>query len=336
MSGKRIELPSTAITVGRKEGADILIQDPATSGRHCRLSVIVGQLVVEDLGSSNGTFVDEESVEEPQVVAVGSMVQVGNSLFKHEYRNKSEVEEEERLAGDLDKASRYVRSLLPAPLKTDRVTTEWRFIPSDKLGGDAFGYHWITDEKFAIYLVDVSGHGTAPALHSVAVLNLLSKQALPGVDFSKPADVLAALNRSFRMEDHGNMYFTLWYGIFDSSDRKLLYASAGHPSALLLSEKSKQRLRTPNMAIGLMEDLSFEDAEITVEPSSRLYVYSDGAFEVVTTAGEEWSMDEFLDLVAAGPAMESGEPERIEQAVRNVMREDVFEDDFSLLVARFT
>ncbi len=205
MSGKRIELPSTAITVGRKEGADILIQDPATSGRHCRLSVIVGQLVVEDLGSSNGTFVDEESVEEPQVVAVGSMVQVGNSLFKHEYRNKSEVEEEERLAGDLDKASRYVRSLLPAPLKTDRVTTEWRFIPSDKLGGDAFGYHWITDEKFAIYLVDVSGHGTAPALHSVAVLNLLSKQALPGVDFSKPADVLAALNRSFRMEDHGNM-----------------------------------------------------------------------------------------------------------------------------------
>ncbi len=132
------------------------------------------------------------------------------------------------------------------------------------------------------------------------------------------------------------MYFTLWYGIFDSSDRKLLYASAGHPSALLLSEKSNQRLRTPNMAIGLMEDLSFEDAEITVEPSSRLYVYSDGAFEVVTTAGEEWSMDEFLDLVVAGPALESGEPERIEQAVRNVMREDVFEDDFSLLVARFT
>ena len=337
LAGQRIEIKKEPAILGRRDDASIRIDDPAVSGHHCRICVIMGQVMVEDLGSSNGTFVDEDEVTEPRVVATGSVMQIGDSFLKMEMRSRAEVEEEERQAGDLEKAAGYVRSLLPKPLQEGQVTTAWRFIPSDQLGGDCFGYHWLDDDHFALYLVDVSGHGTAPALHSVSVMNLLMKQSLPGVDFRDPGPVLKALNRNFRMEEHANMYFTLWYGVYEASTRKLVYASAGHPPALLLGSTADDatQLHTPNLAVGMIPGVEYQSAEVTVAPGSRLFVYSDGAYEVVTNDGEEWRVGPFLDLIAQVPGPAGGEPEWIEAEVRKVMAEPSFDDDFSILVARF-
>jgi sigma-B regulation protein RsbU (phosphoserine phosphatase) len=46
------------------------------------------------------------------------------------------------------------------------------------LGGDSFGYHWIDDDHFAVYLLDVSGHGWGAALLSVSVINVLGAALL--------------------------------------------------------------------------------------------------------------------------------------------------------------
>ena len=164
------------------------------------------------------------------------------------------------MAGDLEKAANYVKSLLPAPIDTDGLSTSWRFVPCDDLGGDAFGYHWLDETRFAIYLVDVSGHGTAPALHSVSVINVLRKRSLPGVDFSRPAEVLKALNEAYLMRDHANLYFTMWYGVYDTSSKTLAFASGGHPPALLLGleDGESQKLMTPNLSIGMIPDSSVQ------------------------------------------------------------------------------
>ena len=337
LADSRIEITEEPAILGRRTDASIQIDDPAVSGHHCRICVMMGQVIVEDLGSSNGTFVDEEEVAEPRVIATGSVMQIGDSFLKVEQRSRQEVEEEKRLAGDLAKAASYVKTLLPTPISEGNITTDWRFIPSDQLGGDCFGYHWLDDDHFALYLVDVSGHGTAPALHSVSVMNLLKKQSLPSVDFRQPGPVLKALNGSFSMADHANMYFTLWYGVYQESSRRLVYASAGHPPALLLgsSPEEAQQLFTPNLAVGMIPGVDFQSAEVDVAPGSRLFVYSDGAYEVVVDDGEEWRVGPFLDLMAQVPGPSGGEPQWIEDQVRNVMAADVFEDDFSILVARF-
>jgi len=99
-------------------------------------------------------------------------------------------------------------AITTAPL-TGAIEIEWCFHPSQQLGGDAFGYHWINDSHFALYLLDVCGHGVGAALLSVSVLNTLRAQALPSVDFRSPAQVLAALNRAYRMENHNQLYFTI-------------------------------------------------------------------------------------------------------------------------------
>jgi len=82
------------------------------------------------------------------------------------------------------------------------------YIPSAELGGDCFGYHWIDPEHFAIYLLDVSGHGVGTALLSVSALDAMRVQSLPNTDFGAPEQVLAAMNDAFQMQKHNNLYFT--------------------------------------------------------------------------------------------------------------------------------
>ena len=83
------------------------------------------------------------------------------------------LESERRLAHEMEQAAHYVRSLLPEKLSKGDIRTDWRFIPSAELGGDSFGYHWLDDDHFAFYLLDVSGHGIGSALLSVSAMNAL-------------------------------------------------------------------------------------------------------------------------------------------------------------------
>jgi len=61
--------------------------------------------------------------------------------------------------------------------------TEWFIVPSARVGGDAFGYGELDDDKFVSFLFDVSGHGIGAAMLSVSILNVLRQRALPGCDF---------------------------------------------------------------------------------------------------------------------------------------------------------
>jgi len=299
---------------------------------------IADAVVLEDMGSTNGTIVDGERVTEARTLPVGSVLQVGNTFMLYEVRSRQEVESAERQDADLRKAAAYVRSLLPQPLKQGSVMVDWRYIPSESLGGDAFGYHWMAQDLLAVYLLDVCGHGTASALHGTSVINVLRKQTLPGVDFREPAAVFKALNDAFQMEEHSGLYFTMWYGTYETVTRRLHFGSAGHPPALLLRGDGgdEQRLKTPNLPIGMVPGAPFKSDEIEVPIGARLYLYSDGAFEVVTREGEEWSLDGFLGLIAGTPGGPlDGEPGRIEDGVRETMRAEAFDDDFSLVVVEF-
>lgn len=163
-----------------------------------------------------------------------------------------------KLNSELAEAADYVKFLLPQPITDGPVIADWRFVPSTTLGGDSFGYHWLDEDSFAIYLIDVCGHGVGAALHSVSVLNVLRSRNLPNVDFGIPEQVLASLDAVFPMEDHRDMYFTMWYGVYRLSSRILTYASGGHPPALLIDVTAGngseiRELRTPNLFLGALD-----------------------------------------------------------------------------------
>jgi len=243
------------------------------------------------------------------------------------------------LEAELAEAAEYVQSLLPDPM-TEPISIEAKFIPSRQLGGDCFDYNWLDADYLAIYLLDVAGHGLRAALPSVAVLNLLRSRTLPNIDYYKPSDVLRALNTTFQMSYQNDKYFTIWYGVYNRISRELVYASAGHPPAVLISQSPAsnakiQRLKTPGMPVGMFPDAPYVDNCCDVEDLSTLYIFSDGVYEIHQPDGNIWGLDPFIDLLAAYNGASADQLELVLNYIQNLNAKAVFDDDWSLLKVNF-
>lgn len=252
------------------------------------------------------------------------------------------VETQERLAGELRDAASYVKSLLPKRLKWRGVEADWEFIPSLSLGGDCFHYHLIDADRLALYLIDVSGHGIQAALLSATIMNMLRGLALGGVDYSSPSSVLSKLNRSFKIEEQNNMFFTIWYGVYDAGSHVLRYASAGSPPAILIgSDCQTVELAGDGPVIGVDENAAFGEFDEAIGPGSNLYLFSDGLFEVRTRSGPIMEWEEFVRLLEAHHRECARSPsclypiKRIVDSVRALSVKPIFDDDVSIVEFAF-
>jgi phosphoserine phosphatase RsbU/P len=262
-----------------------------------------------------------------------------NLQLMEEIKVRTKVQE--RLQEELNEASNYVRALLPAPSTENNICVDWRFLPSSELGGDSFGYHWIDRDHLAIYLVDVAGHGVGAALLSVAVINHLRSHALPITDFHEPSQVLNALNLVFSAETQNDMFFTIWYGVYKANTNEIVYSSGGHPPALLISEDPGKRFQiehliTPNLAIGALSGHQFQQKLYKINGPSRLYIFSDGVYEITKEDGSIWEIDGFSNLLLS--LTEQKETQYLDQLLQNAKRLNAkpeFDDDYTMLEVLF-
>lgn len=254
--------------------------------------------------------------------------------------NKDLQEQKKLLERELSEAADYVRSLLPEPMHSN-LTIDSRFIPSRQLGGDCFDYFWLDPDYLAIFLLDVSGHGLGAALPSIAMLNLLRTQSMDGVNFYQPNLVLRALNEAFQMDDQNDKYFTIWYGVYNQARRQLLYSSAGHPPATLIStapgEAPKvQQLKTSGLPIGMLPDTRYVSQRCDIAEGSTLYIFSDGAYELIQPNGDFWGLDAFVQfLVSDRNEIAADGLDHVLRQIKNITERDILEDDLSILRIRF-
>ncbi len=80
-SGQRLDVDG-GLTIGRSGDCDVTLQDTYLSSRHARVANDDGDLSIEDLGSTNGTYVNQELVKGRVRLERGDVVQVGGVLFE--------------------------------------------------------------------------------------------------------------------------------------------------------------------------------------------------------------------------------------------------------------
>lgn len=261
------------------------------------------------------------------------------ALRDSEQQHLRTIEEtQQRLEEELAEAAHYVRSILPSPV-TKPFAVDWSYVPSTELGGDSFGYHWIDDDHFALYLLDVCGHGVGASLLSVSAINVIRSGTLGGTDARDPASVLAALNTAFPMEEQNNMYFTLWYGVYQKSTRTLRHCSGGHPAALLLLPQSDgmhavEEIRSPGMIIGVMPKAVYTTGTCTIPPGATLIMLCDGTYEIRKRDGSMMEFDEFKAFMA-GNGTKQDTFERVLAWIHSLRGEGPLDDDFSLVRIHF-
>lgn len=263
--------------------------------------------------------------------AIGSQI---GQFIKRKQAESQLQQQHQILQAQLNQAAEYVRSLLPRRL-TKGVTVEKKFVPSLQLGGDAFDYRWLDEEHLVVYLLDVAGHGVKSALLSVSVLNVLRSQSLPNTNFYQPSAVLTSLNQVFPMGETGDDYFTIWYGVYHKSKRQLVYASGGHPPAILISEASThisvKELRSEGFPIGMLPEADFEDESCEVPADSTLYVFSDGVYEIHQPDGKIWGLNAFVELLAEYQKSDTNDLDKVLHHIHYLSANKVLDDDFSLL-----
>jgi len=265
-------------------------------------------------------------------INLGEIIQIQNDLLD---TRQQLVETQKKLDREFSDAAKYVRLMLPPPLTGEEIV-DWQFHPSTHLGGDGLGYRRINDDQLAFYVLDVTGHGLGSALLAVTALELLrNRNPASQLNFSSPAAVIDRLNRSFQMKDHAGKFFSVWYGVYSRSARTLTYVNAGHPPALLLTrqEGALQLSRTAPGAsvLGIMPEIHAPETTIPFSPTSELYLFTDGLYELLDPEGGRGSYDEFLTYLQK--QVDQGQPvwDAMLQWLGHARDRKRIDDDVSLL-----
>jgi sigma-B regulation protein RsbU (phosphoserine phosphatase) len=226
------------------------------------------------------------------------------SAEKDLYRlNRELLARQERIEEDLAAAAEIQRSLLPRkPADYGPFKIEWMFQPSSQIGGDIFNVIRLADHLWAIYTLDISGHGVPAAMVAVSVHQALQ----PGSGFlsrpnprmalaqspASPAEVLKALDAGYPFERFSN-FFTMVYLILDTETHTLTYSNAGHPRPVVLRRGGRLKLlKRGGPFIGLAgirlpeEDEGFMEEQLAFHPGDQLFLYTDGLNEYMNPEGD--------------------------------------------------
>jgi hypothetical protein len=84
----------SGLKIGRKAPADIIVPGAGVSREHCLIELAADQIRVTDLNSTNGTYIDNKRIDRSQVLAVGSVLRVGNVSFEHEVCSRAELQQQ--------------------------------------------------------------------------------------------------------------------------------------------------------------------------------------------------------------------------------------------------
>jgi sigma-B regulation protein RsbU (phosphoserine phosphatase) len=342
----RFPLHSLPAIIGRNAPADLVLEGATVSRRHCRLEVLDGKLWLHDLASTNGTYVNGVRLTEAAPLDDGATIGVGAYRLRYHRRNRDETADADAMEREWLEASEYIASILPKPINRGPVRANWFYRPSTRIGGDAFGYQMLDRRHFSLFLLDVSGHGTGAAMHAMTVAQVLRERVLPNVDFLDPAAVVGGLNARFQMHRNNDLFFTIWYGVYNIVSRVLVFSAAGHHAAYLLPADNSSwppvPLVTQNPVAGMLPDPEIAAAYVEIPRGSTLHLFSDGVFEVIDRDGRQLGLDDILPMLPevatawpAGPAGAADDPTRLYDRIRAIARPGHLDDDFSALVFRF-
>jgi len=214
-----------------------------------------------------------------------------------------------RMKRELHAASQIQNAFLPKEMpKTPKANFAWRHEACEELSGDTLNLIPFDASRVGMYVADVCGHGISSALLSVHLNRLLSEpEGKEGVllraasdngdDWmpEMPAEVAHRLNRIFPCDLDRVQYFNMLYGVLDLENRLFHYTSAGQCGPILISHgKSWIRKATPP-AVGLVSDATFVEQKLKLHPGDRLYLYTDGLYEIANSSGQELGEDRLAE-----------------------------------------
>jgi serine phosphatase RsbU (regulator of sigma subunit) len=250
-------------------------------------------------------------------------------VIRREIEQRSRFETEVKIAQDIQ------QSLLPQ----SKVESSWFSIsgitiPTAEVGGDYFDVIQLGEQRLAIVIADVTGHGVG-----AGILSSMTKSALYAQlqHDPNPVRVLKNLNTTLFQLTSEKMFVTFGYVLADRDTKTLSIATAGHPPILYRSEREKKvtPLRTINLGLGMQGKVEFQSLELPFNSGDSLLLYTDGLIEAMNKHDEQFGDIPLLNLFQKETRNPDVTITKILKTLRSFTKNDPLHDDVTIVNVLF-
>jgi len=216
-----------------------------------------------------------------------------------------------RVEQDLTAARQMQHELLPSADRLAEMQARFgvrldsHFETSSELGGDLFGLRPLDDHRFAVWMVDFSGHGVSAALNTFRLHTLLEGM---GEGMDQPGAYLTRLNDRLKALLATGQYATAFHGVVDLRADTLTYAAAAAPAPLFVTlvDGAVTAGEGAGLPLGVVAGATYDVRAVPLPPGTLMLLYSDALLECGRETGDDLGKEGVRRLLSAS-AVEQGE-----------------------------
>ena len=226
-----------------------------------------------------------------QVLGILMIILIIRSVIRSQKEYNEVNAQKERMQSELQVASDIQMSMVPKIFPPfphrDDLDMSASLVPAKEVGGDLYDF-FIREEKLHFCIGDVSGKGV-PASLLMAVTRTQYRTLASHYD--NPSQIVTSINDGMSdLNDNNNMFVTFFCGVLDMKTGLLKYCNAGHNAPYILTDAIRELDVKPNLPLGILEGMNFEEQEVTLHYDDALFLFTDGLNEA-----ENASFDQFGD-----------------------------------------
>jgi len=209
-----------------------------------------------------------------------------------------------------------------------------RWQTARQVGGDFYDIFTLKDGSYGLVIADVSDKGIAAALYMTVTRTLIRSVAL---ESASPAKTLERVNQLLQLDSRRGFFVTCFYGTLDPENHRLTYANAGHlpPYYLDARKKTASPLERGQTALGIYEDVVYQERVLPMEPDCSLVLFTDGVTEAFNQFGATYDTARYQKILQRSTGLS---PDAllnlVEQDLSRFRRETPLSDDITELVIK--
>ncbi|MBW2435925.1 MAG: SpoIIE family protein phosphatase [Deltaproteobacteria bacterium] len=209
-----------------------------------------------------------------------------------------------RMEEDLSSARDVQMSMLPAACpEFEGYKLAASSTPAREVGGDFFDFFEIGERKLGLIIGDVTGKSVSGALimsASRSVFRMLSEEEL------SVGETMVRANQRIKKDIKSGMFVALLYAVIDAEERSVGLCSAGQTQPVLMSAKTSEATLVETIGdtfpLGILEDASYEETRLQLEPGDKVVFYTDGIVEAMNKRQEIYGFERLQEVIKTSKA----------------------------------
>lgn len=231
---------------------------------------------------------------------VKSFIRLYNNLKSNLEQLQITTSEKEIFKTEFDVASNMQSNMLPKDFdefSKDEPFEIYAYMkPAREVGGDFYDYIKMDEDNLYFVIGDVSGKGIPATLFMVKTMHLIENHSKFNDDLSQ---VIEKVNNLAYERNNKELFVTTWLGKLNLKSGKLSYVNAGHNQPLIKHDSNNfEYLDTrPNLVIGGMEDITYDEHEIDLNAGDMIFLYTDGVTEANDNYNEFYGKNRLKEIL---------------------------------------